>query len=73
MRAVRGKNGVLSLINRDEVRLFNKIDLERFLDINNLSERDMFIAEDMYKKNVLRKVRKETKVGYKIYPQSNKV
>lgn len=73
MRAVIGKDGVLSIINRDEVCLFNKIHLENFLDINSLSERDMFIAEELYKKNVLRKVRKENKVGYKIFPQKNRL
>jgi hypothetical protein len=73
MRAVRGKNGILSLINRDEARLFNKTDLENFLDINNLTERDTFIAEDLYKRNVLRKVRKENRVGYKIYPQKTQL
>lgn len=73
MRAVKCKRGNLSLISRDEARLFNKIDFDQFCDINTLSERDFFIAEEMYKKNVLRKVRKENKIGYKVYPQKTSV
>jgi hypothetical protein len=69
MRAVKGKHGILSLLSTTEVRLFNKIDFDQFLDINTLTERDLYIAEEMYKKNVIRKVKKEAKVGYKTYPQ----
>lgn len=71
MRAIIGKNGILSIIGRDEGRLFRKIDFDKFCDINTLSERDQYIAEELYKKNLLKKVRKENKVGYKIYPQKN--
>jgi hypothetical protein len=69
MRAVRDMNGLTTLINRDEARVFNKIDLENFVSVNTLSERDHFLAEEMYKRNVLQKVEKEHSVGYKIYPQ----
>ena len=43
--------------------------MEKFVDVNTLNERDLYIAEEMYKKNVLRKVRKGTKVGYKTFKQ----
>lgn len=69
MKAVKGRNGILSLISRDEARLFNKIDFDQFCDINTLAERDQYIAEEMYKKNVLRKVKKDSKIGYKTFPQ----
>jgi hypothetical protein len=71
VRAIKGKNGILSIIGRDEGRLFNKIDFDKFCDINSLCERDQYIAEELYKKNVIKKVRKENKVGYKIYPQKD--
>ena len=73
MRAVKCKNGCLSIISREEVRLFSKIDFDKFCDINTLSERDFYIAEELYKKNVLHKVRKENKIGYKIHPQKTTV
>lgn len=73
MRAVKCKHGTLSLISRDEARLFNKIDFDKFCDINTLSERDFYMAEELYKKNVLRKVRKENKIGYKVHPQKTSV
>jgi|TARA_B110000211_G_C13548476_1_gene322544 hypothetical protein len=71
MRAIRGKNKVLSLLSRDEATLFNKIDLNNFLDINTLDERTNHIAEELYKRNVINKIRKENKVGYEIYPQKD--
>jgi hypothetical protein len=71
MRAVRGKNKFLSLLSRDEASLFNKIDFNHFLDINTLDERTSYMAEDLYKRNIIKKVRKESKIGYKIYPQKD--
>jgi hypothetical protein len=68
---IRGKNKVLSLLSRDEATLFNKIDLNNFLDINTLDERTNHIAEELYKRNVINKIRKENKVGYEIYPQKD--
>ena len=70
MRAVKCKDGVLSLIGSQDAKLFNKIEFEEFVNINSLSERDAYIAEEMYKKNILRKVRKGDKIGYKVYKES---
>lgn len=69
MRAVRDMHGLTTLINRDEARVFNKIDMENFVSVNTLSEREHHLAEEMHKRNVLQKVEKEHSVGYKIYPQ----
>lgn len=69
MRAVKGKNNQLCIISREEANLFNKAEFEGFLNISKLSERESYIAEDMYKKNVLSKVRRNENVGYRIYPQ----
>tara|TARA_B100000575_G_C23057904_1_gene609046 strand:- start:37 stop:258 length:222 start_codon:yes stop_codon:yes gene_type:complete len=69
MKAVKGKNNILSLISSTEARMFNKVDIEKFVDVNTLNERDLYIAEEMYKKNVLRKVKKGTKIGYKTFEQ----
>ena len=73
MRAVKGKNNFLSLINNPETGLFNKCDMEKFLDVNTLSERELYIAEELYKRDVLRKVRKGEKIGYKTYIQKQKI
>ena len=69
MRAVKGKNKILSLINNPESSFFNKLDMEGFINVNTLNERELYIAEEMYKKDVIKKVRKGEKVGYKTYPQ----
>ena len=69
MRAVKGKNKILSLINNPESSFFNKLNMEGFINVNTLNERELYIAEEMYKKNVIRKVRKGEWIGYKTYPQ----
>lgn len=69
MKAVKGKSNLLCLINSTEARLFNKVDMVEFLDVNTLDERDLYIAEEMYKRNVLNKVRRGDKIGYKVYQQ----
>ncbi len=69
MRAIKGKNGILCIINKEETRLFSKAEFEGFLNISKLTERESYIAEDMYKKNVLCKVRRNENVGYRIYTQ----
>ena len=69
MKAVKGRNNVLCLISREESRLFNKADFDRFLNISNLNERERHLAEDLHKRNVFRKVRKNEHVGFTIYPQ----
>ena len=73
MRAVKDKNNYLNFISTLENRVFNKIDLSGFLSVNSMDEREFYIAEEMYKKDVLQKVTKGKKVGYKIYPQKEKI
>jgi len=73
MRAVKGKNGILSILCRDETALFNKADFTGFLDISSLTEREQYVAEEMYKKNVLKRVKKAESIGYKTYQQKAKL
>lgn len=73
MRAVKCKNGCLSIINRDESAMFNKVEFNEFVDLNTLNEREQHIAEEMYKRNVLRRVKRGESVGYKIHPQKEKL
>ena len=73
MRAVKGKNNFLSLINNPETSLFNKCDMEKFLDVNTLSERELHLAEELYKRDVFKKVIKGDKIGYKTYIQKQKI
>lgn len=73
MRAIRDANGLTTFISRDEARVFNKIDLENFVALNTLSEREHHLAEELYRRNVLQKVDKESTVGYKIYPQKTRL
>ena len=73
MRAVKGKNNILSLINNPETSFFNKLNMEGFIDVNTLNERELYIAEEMYKRDVIRKVRKGESIGFKSYPQKQKL
>lgn len=73
MRAVKDKNKYLNLISSTEARIFNKVDLTGFVSVNSLNEREQYIAEELYKKDVLKKVQKGEQVGYKIYPQKEKI
>jgi hypothetical protein len=73
MRAVKGKRGILSILSRQETSLFDKIELSKFQDISTLTERDHYICEELYQRNVLQKVRKGDKIGYRIYAQQAKL
>ena len=73
MRAVKGKNGYLSLISKAEAVMFNNVDMIGFQDVNTLEENAVHMAEEMYKKNILRKVKRGDRIGYKTYPQKEKI
>jgi hypothetical protein len=73
MKAVKDKNQYLNLISSTEARVFNKIDLSGFVNVNSLDEREQYIAEELYKKDILEKVSKGEKVGYKTYKQKHKI
>lgn len=73
MRAVRGKNDILCLIHRDEAALFNKTEFNGFLDMSSLTEREHMIAEELHKRNVLQKVKRENRVGFKTYNQKSRI
>ena len=73
MKAVKDKNKYLNLITSTEARVFNKIDLSGFTNVNSLDEREQYIAEELYKKDILQKVSKGEQVGYKTYKQKHKL
>lgn len=73
MKAVKDKNKYLNLISSTEAKLFNKINLTGFVGVNTLNEREQYIADELYKKDVLQKIQKGEQVGYKIYPQKEKI
>jgi len=73
MKAVKDKNDYLNLISSSESRVFNKVDLQGFTGVNTLDEREQYIAEELYKKDVLQKIQKGANIGYKTYPQKKKI
>jgi len=73
MKAVKGKNKILSLISLEEARLFNKIESAGFVNISNLTEREHILANDMFTRNIIRKVKNHNNVVYKIYPQRDQI
>lgn len=71
MRAVKGKNQKLSLISSLEARLFNKIEEDGFIDLNSMSERDNYLADDLYKRDILKKVKRDNTIGYKTFKKES--
>mgnify|MGYP001242252127 CR=1 FL=1 len=67
MRAVKGKNEKLSLISSQEAKIFNKIEEDGFVGLNSMSERENFLADDLYKRDILKKVKRDNTIGYKIF------
>ena len=71
MRAVKGKNEKLSLISSLEAKIFNKIEEDGFLEVNTMSERENFLADDLYKRDILKKVRRDNTIGYKTFKKED--
>jgi hypothetical protein len=65
MRAVRNKFGTTTMVCKEEGELLNKIDMRGFTPLNSLSEREQMLAEELYRRNVLRRGRIKHDVGYK--------
>jgi hypothetical protein len=73
MRAVKGKHGILSLISTTEARVYNQVEFDQFLPESQLDERQHHLAEELFRKNVLRKLHRSGVTGYAIYPQKRLV
>lgn len=73
MRVIKGKNKVLCFISSTEAKVYEMIAADQLRDINTITERDMHFAEEMYKRNAVRKVRQGQSIGYKIYDQNEKL
>lgn len=73
MRAVLAKNGILCLLTRDESAMYGRAEMEGKLYCNQLTERENHIADELYKKNVFFKTHKGKGIGYKIYPQKQRI
>lgn len=73
MKMVRDGNGISALLGRDESAVFNKIAMHNFLSITSLTEREHYLAEQLFCRNVLQKVKRQGNEGYKIYPQINQL
>ena len=71
MRAVKGKNQKLSLISSLESKLFNKIEEDGFLEVNSMSERDNYLADELYKRDIIKKVKRDNTIGYKTFKKEN--
>ena len=71
MRAVNGKNKKLSLISSLEAKVFNKIEEDGFVEVNSMSERENFLADDLYKRDILKKVRRDNTIGYKRFKKED--
>ena len=73
MKVVKDKNKYMNFISSLESKIFNKVDLTGFVGVNTIDEREQYIAEELYKKDILQKITQGEQVGYKIYPQKEKL
>lgn len=74
MRAIKGKDGILTLINREQSRLIDKLCATDSFPINTLTEREAYIAEELYQQNILQKMKgKGDQFVYKTYEQSTRL
>jgi hypothetical protein len=67
MRAVRGKNGLLTLISTVESRIYDIAETQGFIAQTSLDERSHHIADQLHQQNVLRKVKRGEQLGYTTY------
>ena len=73
MRGIKGKDKVMCFISSTEAKVYEMIAADQFTDLNALAERDIHFAEEMYKRNAVRKVRRGQTIGYKTYDQNEKL
>ena len=73
MKAVKGKDNILSLINKFETQLYDQAELFGSLKLNELSERDAHLADIMHQKNIFNKVNKNGCECYTIYSAKQKL
>jgi len=66
MKAVKSKQGHLHLINALEARLYNMAETLGSISSHELSERDCFLADELYQKNIFNKKLKDSKYIYSI-------
>ena len=63
MKVVKDKNKYMNFISSLESKIFNKVDLTGFVGVNTLDEREQYIAEELYKKDILQKITQGEQVG----------
>ena len=67
MRAIKGKHNQLSFISRPEAKVYSMIEADGFISCESLDERDSYVAEELYQKNIIQKIRKNNTLGWKAY------
>lgn len=67
MRVLKGKNNQISIISRPESKIITMIQADGFVPCDSLDERDLYVAEELYQKNLIKKVRKNNCIGFKTY------
>ncbi len=69
MRAVRTASGYTTFLSSQENRIFRKCEMEGRCQVNTLTEREKYIASEMYKKGILVKAPKSKNQAYEIAQQ----
>ena len=73
MKAVKGKDNILSLINKFETQLYDQAEMFGELKLIELSERDAHVADEMHKKNIFQKEVKNGCECYTLYSAKQKL
>jgi hypothetical protein len=66
MKAVKGKNGILSLVSLPEARLLNKIAEKQQLALTEMTEQEQRIATGLFQQNLLER---DNDAVYRLYSQ----
>lgn len=69
MKAIKGKGGLLNIISKEEYSVYQKIANNDGVQLKGLTERETYLVDEMYRKNVLRRVEQDGRVYFLTYPQ----
>jgi hypothetical protein len=70
MRMVTQEDGNQTVVSNPEYVIYNGITSRGFIPLVEMDEGELHIAEELYKRNVLKKIRKDGAIGFKSYSKS---
>lgn len=71
MRVIKNQYGIPTFVTGAERRLFRKLQMSGFCEVNTLSEQEQHVAQNMLRQGLIHKVSQDNTYGYKTTPQVN--